>query len=155
MLKNGVYSVIEGSERPGQSLRRSYCGVVPGSMTAKVAKVGTGRSPKSAVPVPPLTLRPRIYSSDPPHAGENLGPLSSRTWQPGSAPNVRPWRMCNGGKAGVHARSSIVNDASLDQPLLLQTAHREAISWYLPSQEPSPPADGSSETFASCSDWET
>ncbi len=50
MLKNGVYSVIEGSERPGQSLRRSYCGVVPGSMTAKVAKVGTGRSPKSAGP---------------------------------------------------------------------------------------------------------
>ena len=42
MLKNGVYSVIEGSERPGQSLRRSYCGVVPASMTAKVAKARTG-----------------------------------------------------------------------------------------------------------------
>jgi hypothetical protein len=50
MLKNGVYSVIEGSERPGQSLRRSYCGVVPASMTAKVAKARTARSPKSAGP---------------------------------------------------------------------------------------------------------
>ncbi len=50
MLNNGVYSVTEGSERPGHSLRRNYCDVVLGSMTANVAKVRTGRLTKSAGP---------------------------------------------------------------------------------------------------------
>ncbi len=35
MRKNGVYSVIKGSETTGQSPGRKYCGGVPGVMTAK------------------------------------------------------------------------------------------------------------------------
>ena len=74
MLNNGVYSVTEGSERPGHSLRRNYCGVVLGSMTANVAKVRKGRLTKSGGPEPRLTLQSQTCSDEPPYAGGNLEP---------------------------------------------------------------------------------
>ena len=153
MLEDGVYSVIEGSERPGRSLRRNYCGLVPGSLTANVAKVRKGRSTKSAGPEPRLTLRSRICATSLRMQGEISGHYSREPGGPGPRQRaalayVQRWQ-------GWSSRQVVdCDEANSDQPLLLLTAYMEAISWYPPSQAPSPPADGSSETFASCSDSE-